>query len=66
MHDCAPHFSAATSPAQRLTFAPPSTRQERKRGKKKALSVLEAKIGRTVYHLCRKQRPFDAKRFFSS
>ena len=26
-------------------------RQERKRGKKKALSVLEAKIGRTVYHL---------------
>ena len=27
------------------------SRQERKRGKKKALSVLEAKIGRTVYHL---------------
>jgi len=39
-------------------------RQERKRGKKKALSVLEAKIGRTVYHLCRKQQPFDGKRFF--
>ena len=41
-------------------------RQERKRGKKKALSVLEAKIGRTVYHLMRKQQPFDAKRFFCS
>jgi transposase len=40
-------------------------KQERKRGKKKALSVLEAKIGRTVYHLWRKQQPFDAKRFFA-
>ena len=40
-------------------------RQERKRGKKKALSVLEAKIGRTVYHLWRKQVPFDAKRFLA-
>ena len=39
-------------------------RQERKRGKKKALSVLEAKIGRAVYHLRRKQQPFDSKRFF--
>jgi len=39
-------------------------RQEKKRGKKKALSVLEAKIGRTVYHLWRKQQPFDPKRFF--
>ena len=25
MHDCAPHYSAATSPALRLAFAPPST-----------------------------------------
>jgi len=41
-------------------------RQERKRGKKKALSVLEAKIGRTVYHLMRKQQAFDARRFFAS
>jgi transposase len=41
-------------------------RQERKRGKKKALSVLEAKIGRTVYHLWRKQQAFDPKRFFGS
>jgi transposase len=39
-------------------------RQERRRGKKKALSILEAKIGRTVYHLWRKQMPFDPKRFF--
>jgi len=39
-------------------------RQERKRGKKKALAILEAKIGRTVYHLWRKQTPFDPKRFF--
>ena len=41
-------------------------RQERKRGKKKALSVLEAKIGRTVYHLMRKQEAFDPRRFFAS
>ena len=38
-------------------------RQEKKRGKRKALSVLEAKIGRAVYHLWRKQVPFDATRF---
>jgi transposase len=38
-------------------------RQEKKRGKRKALSVLEAKIGRSVYHLWRKQVPFDLKRF---
>jgi transposase len=41
-------------------------RQERKRGKKKALSILEAKLGRMVYHLWRKQVPFDAKRFLAS
>jgi transposase len=40
-------------------------RQEKKRGKKKALSVLEAKIGRAVYHLWRKQAPFDVKRFLN-
>lgn len=40
-------------------------KQERKRGKRKALSILEAKIGRTVYHLWRKRLPFDAKRFFN-
>jgi transposase len=41
-------------------------RQERKRGKKKALAVLEAKIGRTVYHLWKKQVPFDAKKFLAA
>ena len=41
-------------------------RQTKKRGKKKALGVLEAKIGRMVYHLWRKQVPFDAKRFLAS
>jgi hypothetical protein len=38
-------------------------RQEKKKGKRKALAILEAKIGRCVYHLWRKQVPFDAKRF---
>ena len=42
-----------------------ATRQARKRGKKKALSVLEAKFGRTVYHLWRKQHAFDLRRFFA-
>jgi transposase len=38
-------------------------RQEEKKGKRKALAVLEAKIGRCVYHLWKKQVPFDLKRF---
>jgi transposase len=38
-------------------------RQEKKKGKRQAMAILEAKIGRTVYHLWRKQVPFDAKRF---
>ena len=41
-------------------------RQERKRGKRKALSILEAKIGRAVYQMWRKQQPFDAERFLRS
>jgi transposase len=40
-------------------------RQEKKKGKKKALAILEAKIGRAVYHLWRKQVPFDVKRFLN-
>jgi transposase len=40
-------------------------RQERKKGKRKALAILEAKTGRTVYHLWRKQVPFDLKRFLN-
>ena len=35
-------------------------------GQAKALAILEAKIGRTVYHLWRKQVAFDAKRFLAS
>jgi len=38
-------------------------RQETRRGKRKALSILEAKLGRAVYHLWRKQQAFDLKRF---
>jgi len=40
-------------------------RQARKRGKKKALSILEAKLGRAVYHVWSKQRAFDPRRFFA-
>ena len=36
-----------------------------RQAKKKALSILEAKIGRCVYHLWRKQVPFDVKRFLN-
>jgi hypothetical protein len=38
-------------------------RQEKKKGERKALSVLKANIGRAVYHLWRKQVPFDVKWF---
>ena len=41
-------------------------RREKKHGKRKALAVLEAKIGRCVYHLWRKQQPFDAKKFLTA
>jgi len=40
-------------------------RMEKRKGKKKALSILEAKIGRCVYHLWRKRVPFDLKRFLN-
>jgi transposase len=41
-------------------------RKEKKCGKAKALAILAAKIGRTVYHLWRKKEPFDAQRFLTS
>ena len=41
-------------------------RQEKKRGKRRRMAILEAKIGRAVYHLWRKQVPFDARRFLTS
>jgi hypothetical protein len=40
-------------------------RQERNKGKRKALSILEAKFAVTVYHLWHKQVPFDLKRFLA-
>lgn len=61
-------FSEAASLMLR-SFAPAKSwmqRQSRKRGTKKAHAILEAKIGRTVYHLWRKQAAFDAKKFLSS
>jgi transposase len=41
-------------------------RQSKKRGTKKAHAILEAKIGRIVYHLWRKQMAFDPKKFLAS
>jgi transposase len=50
-----------TSPAVKKWLA----KQERKRGKRKALSILEAKIGRVAYQMWRQQKPFDAKRILA-
>jgi transposase len=41
-------------------------RRERKLGKKRALGALAARLGRTVYHLWRKQETFDERRFLAS
>jgi len=41
-------------------------RQQKKGSKARALGVLAARIGRTVYHLWRKQVAFDARRFLTS
>ena len=38
-------------------------RQEKKRGKKKTLGILAAKLGRTVYLMLRRKVAFDLKRF---
>jgi transposase len=61
-------FSEAASLMLR-SFAPTRSwmqKQSKKRGTKKAHAILEAKIGRAVYHLWRKQVPFDAKKFLAS
>jgi transposase len=61
-------FSEAASRMLR-SFAPARSwmqKQSRKRGAKKAHAILEAKIGRTVYHLWRKQVAFDPKKFLAS
>jgi transposase len=39
-------------------------RQQKKRGEGKALAILAAKLGRTVYHLLRKGLVFDEERFW--
>jgi transposase len=61
-------FSEAATPMLRSCPAAKLwlQRQERKRGKRKALAILEAKIGRAVYQAWRKQQPFDAKKFLKS
>jgi transposase len=41
-------------------------RREKKHGKARALATLAARLGRTVYHLLRKQEVFDARRFFAT
>jgi transposase len=41
-------------------------RQSKKRGTKKAHAILEAKIGRAVYHLWKKQVAFDGQKFLAS
>jgi hypothetical protein len=38
-------------------------RQTKKRGKRKALGILEAKLGRAVYHVWQKQTPFNPAKF---
>ncbi len=39
------------------------TRIEKKHGKGKALSILAAKLGRAVYHMLLRKKPFDMERF---
>ena len=61
-------FSEAASRMLR-SFAPAKTwvqRQSKTRGAKKAHAVLEARLGRAVSHLWRKQAAFDAKKFLAS
>ncbi len=41
-------------------------RQEKKRGKGKALGILAAKLGRAVYHVLRKKVAFEEARFWAS
>ena len=41
-------------------------RKEKKHGKAKALAILAAKLGRTVYHLWHKKEVYDESRVFAS
>jgi transposase len=40
-------------------------RKSKKYGKAKAISVLAAKLGRSVYHMLRDEKPFDEGTFFA-
>ena len=40
-------------------------RKEKKHGKPKALGILAARLGRSVYHMLRQKRAFDPKRFWN-
>jgi transposase len=42
------------------------TRLEKKHPKRKALAVLSHKIGRTVWYMMQRGKPFDPKRFYST
>jgi transposase len=54
-------FLRESDPAQKWL-----ARREKKHGKAHALGALAARLGRTVYHLLRKQEVFDRQRFFAS
>lgn len=54
-------FLARYPEGQKLT-----RRLERKHPKKKALSILAHKLGRTVWYMLQRRQPFDAKRFFAT
>ena len=40
-------------------------RKEKQHGKPKALGILAARLGRSVYHMLRQKRAFDPKRFWN-
>jgi transposase len=67
-----PHLRWAFSEAACLFLRQSETakkwlqRQEKKRGKGKALGILAAKLGRAVYHVLHKKVAFDEARFWGS
>ena len=44
----------------------PLAKIERKHGKGKALSILAHKLGRSMYFMLSRSRPFDEERFFAA
>lgn len=67
-----PHLKWAFSEAAvgLLRFHPPAQKLRqrllRKHGRGKAMAIVAHKLGRTVYHMLKRQEPFDAERFLSS